>query len=118
MDAEGKQSLPTLGSGNSELGTEALAEIVRKVVEKVLDTKIKEIRETLQIGCLECKKRKDPSSQRTEPRSVKHVKTRPNFPTCKDCNGRHPGECHRKIGACHRYGSKEHRARDCQVYSI
>ncbi|KAK8340736.1 hypothetical protein V6Z12_A08G116900 [Gossypium hirsutum] len=118
MDSEGKQSLPTSGSGNSELGTEALAEIVRKVVEKVLDTKIKEITETLQIGCLECKKRKDPSSQRTEPRSVKHVKTRPNFPTCKDCNGRHPGECHRKTGACLRCGSKEHRARDCQVYSI
>ncbi|KAH1031831.1 hypothetical protein J1N35_044005 [Gossypium stocksii] len=75
MDSEGKQSLPTSGSGNLELGTEALAELVRKVVEEVLDTKVKEIRETLQAGCLECKKRKDPSSQRIEPRSVKHVKT-------------------------------------------
>ncbi|KAK5839452.1 hypothetical protein PVK06_008245 [Gossypium arboreum] len=54
MDFEGKQSLPTSGSGNSELGTEAVAELVRKVVEEVLDTKIKEIRETLQVGCLEC----------------------------------------------------------------
>ncbi|KAK5802659.1 hypothetical protein PVK06_017614 [Gossypium arboreum] len=62
MDSEGKQSLPTSGSGNSELGTEALAKLVRKVVEEVLDTKIKEIRETLQAGCLECKKRKDSSS--------------------------------------------------------
>ncbi|KAK5793965.1 hypothetical protein PVK06_035150 [Gossypium arboreum] len=62
LDSAGKQSLPTSGSCNSELGTEALAELVRKVVEEVLDTKIKEIRETLQIGCLECKKRKDPSS--------------------------------------------------------
>ncbi|KAK5826764.1 hypothetical protein PVK06_021695 [Gossypium arboreum] len=96
MDSEGKQSLPTSVSGNSELGTEALAELVKKVVEEVLDTKIKEIRETLQVGCLECKKRKDPSSQRIEPHSVKHVKARPNFPTCKDCNGRHLGECHRK----------------------
>ncbi|KAK5810849.1 hypothetical protein PVK06_026166 [Gossypium arboreum] len=118
MDSTGKQSLPTLGSCNSELGTEALAELVRKVGEEVLDIKIKEIREMIQIGCLECKKRKDPSSQITEPRSVKHVKTRPNFPTCKNCNGRYPGECHRKTRACLRCGSKEHRARDCQVYFI
>ncbi|KAK5825559.1 hypothetical protein PVK06_020409 [Gossypium arboreum] len=82
-----QQSLPTLGSGNSEIGTEALAELVRKVVEEVLETKVKEIRETLQAGCLECKKRKDSSSQKTESRSVKHVKTRPNFSTCKNCNG-------------------------------
>ncbi|KAH1096393.1 hypothetical protein J1N35_013314 [Gossypium stocksii] len=70
MDSEGKQSLPTSGSGNTEPGTEALAELLRKVVEEVLDTKIKEIREMLQAGCLECKKRKDPSSQRIESRSV------------------------------------------------
>ncbi|KAK5835935.1 hypothetical protein PVK06_011656 [Gossypium arboreum] len=63
MDSEGKQSLPTSGSSNSELGTEALAELVRKVVEEVLETKVKEIIETLQVGCLECKKRKDSSSQ-------------------------------------------------------
>ncbi|KAH1031672.1 hypothetical protein J1N35_043846 [Gossypium stocksii] len=74
MDSEGKQSLPTSSSGNSELGTKALAELIRKVVEEVLDTKVKEIRETLQAGCLDCKKRKDPSSQRTESCSVKHVR--------------------------------------------
>ncbi|KAH1055861.1 hypothetical protein J1N35_033926, partial [Gossypium stocksii] len=50
-------------------GTEALAELIRKVVEEVLDTKVKEIRETLQAGCLECNKRKDPSPQRAESRS-------------------------------------------------
>ncbi|KAH1055962.1 hypothetical protein J1N35_034027 [Gossypium stocksii] len=44
----------------------------------------------LQVGCLECKKRKDPCSQRTESRSVKHVRARPNFLTCKNCNRRHP----------------------------
>ncbi|KAH1122220.1 hypothetical protein J1N35_005380 [Gossypium stocksii] len=104
MDSEGKKSLPTSGSGNSELGTEALAELVRKVVEEVLQTKVNEIRETLQTGSLECRKRNDPSSQRTEPRSVKHVKTRPNFPTCKNYHGRHPGECHRKKGTCPRSG--------------
>ncbi|KAH1108085.1 hypothetical protein J1N35_011853 [Gossypium stocksii] len=65
MDSEGKQSLAFSSSGNLETGTEALAELVRKVVEKVLETKVKEIREMLQAGCLECKKRKDPSSQRT-----------------------------------------------------
>ncbi|KAH1114294.1 hypothetical protein J1N35_007672 [Gossypium stocksii] len=32
-------SLPTSGSVNSEPGTEALVELVRKVVEEVLDTK-------------------------------------------------------------------------------
>ncbi|KAK8370100.1 hypothetical protein V6Z12_A01G154700 [Gossypium hirsutum] len=118
MDSEGKRSLPTLGSSNSELGTEVLAELVRKVVEEVLKTKVKEIRETLQAGCLECKKRKDSSSQKIEPRSVKLVKARPNFPTCKNCNGHHLGECHRKTGACFRCGSKEHRAQDCQAYFI
>ncbi|KAH1063989.1 hypothetical protein J1N35_028976 [Gossypium stocksii] len=76
MDSEGKQRLPTSGSGNSKFGTEALAELIRKVVEEVLDTKIKEIRETLQAGCLECKKRKDPSSQRMESHFVKHAKIR------------------------------------------
>ncbi|KAH1047622.1 hypothetical protein J1N35_038406 [Gossypium stocksii] len=81
MDSEGKQGLLNSGSGNSELGTEALAEL------------------------------------RTEPRSVKHVKTRPNIPTCKNCNGRHPGKCHRKKGACPRCGSREYRAQDCQAYS-
>ncbi|KAH1113950.1 hypothetical protein J1N35_007328 [Gossypium stocksii] len=110
MDSESKQSLPTLGSGKSELGTKALAELVRIVVEEVLETKVKEIRETLQAGCLECKKRKYHSSQRTEPHFVKHVKTRPNFSTCKNCNGCHPGECHSKKGACPRCGSRKHRA--------
>ncbi|KAK8365112.1 hypothetical protein V6Z11_A02G030800 [Gossypium hirsutum] len=118
MDSEGKRSQPTSGSSNSEIGTEALAELVRKMVKEVLETKVKEIRETLQAGCFECKKRKDSSFQKTKPRPVKHVKTRPNFRTCKDCNGRHPGECHRKTGACFRCGSKEHRARDCQAHSI
>ncbi|KAH1121719.1 hypothetical protein J1N35_004879 [Gossypium stocksii] len=66
MDSEGKQALPTLGSGNSELGTKALAELVRKVLEEVLETKVKEIRETLQAGCLEWKKRKNLSYERTE----------------------------------------------------
>ncbi|KAH1098210.1 hypothetical protein J1N35_015131 [Gossypium stocksii] len=117
MESKGKQSLPTLGSGNSELGTEALAELVRKVVEEVLDSKAKEIRETLQAGFLECKKKKDLSSQRTKPHSVKYVKTRPNFPTCKKCNGRHPGEYHRKKGACPRCRSRKHRDQDCPVYS-
>ncbi|KAH1114256.1 hypothetical protein J1N35_007634 [Gossypium stocksii] len=87
------------GIGNLELGTEALVELVRKMVEEVLETIVKEIRETLQAGCLECRKRKDHSCQRTEPRSVKLVKTRPNFLTCKNCNRRHLGECHRKKGA-------------------
>ncbi|KAH1122667.1 hypothetical protein J1N35_005827 [Gossypium stocksii] len=100
MDSEGKQSLPTLASSNSELGTESLVELVRKVVEKVLETKVTEIRETLQAGCLECRKRKDHSSQKTKPHSMKHVKIRPNFSTCENCNGCHPGECHRKKGAC------------------
>ncbi|KAH1056421.1 hypothetical protein J1N35_034486 [Gossypium stocksii] len=96
--------------GNSKLGTEALAELVRKVVEDLLETKVKEIRETFQVGCFECKKRKNHSPQRIAPCSVKHVKTRPNFLTCKNCNGRHPGECHRKKGVCPRCGSREHQA--------
>ncbi|KAH1064807.1 hypothetical protein J1N35_029794 [Gossypium stocksii] len=103
MDSEGKQSLPTSGNGNSEPGTEALVELVRKVVKEVLDTKIKEIRETLQAGCLECKKRKDPSSQKTESRLVKHARARPNFSACKNCHRLHPGECDREKRACFFY---------------
>ncbi|KAH1073466.1 hypothetical protein J1N35_025794 [Gossypium stocksii] len=91
MDSEGKQSLPSSGSGNSELSTEALAKLVRKVVEEVSDTKIKEIREMLQEECLECKKRKDPSLHRIESRSMKHARARPNFSACNNCNRRHPG---------------------------
>ncbi|KAH1056730.1 hypothetical protein J1N35_034795 [Gossypium stocksii] len=117
MNFEGKQSLPTPGSGNSELGTEALVELVRKVVEEALATKVKEIRETLQVGCLKCKKKKDPSSQRTESHSVKHVRARPHFSTYKNCNRCHLGECHREKRACFRCRSLEHRALDCQAYS-
>ncbi|KAH1114239.1 hypothetical protein J1N35_007617 [Gossypium stocksii] len=117
MDSEGKQSLQTSGSVNSEIGTEALVELVRKVVEEVLDTKMKEIRETVQEGCLECKKRKDPSSQRTESRSVKHARARLNFSACKNCNRRHPGECHREKRACFICESLKHRALDCKAYS-
>ncbi|KAH1097728.1 hypothetical protein J1N35_014649 [Gossypium stocksii] len=116
MDSEGKQGLPTLSNGNSEFSTEALAELVRKVIEEVL-AKIKEIRETLQERCLKCKKRKDPSSQRTEARSVKHARARPNFSACKNCHRRHPGECHREKRACFICGSLEHRALDCKAYS-
>ncbi|KAH1131196.1 hypothetical protein J1N35_002574 [Gossypium stocksii] len=117
MDSEGKQSLPTSGSGNLGLKTEALVELVRKVVEVVLDTKIKEIRETLQVRCLECKKRKDPGSQRTESRSVKHARARLNFSACKNYNRRHPGECHKERRGCFICWSLEHRALDCKAYS-
>ncbi|KAH1073163.1 hypothetical protein J1N35_025491, partial [Gossypium stocksii] len=53
MDSAKKQSMPTSGSDNPKLGTKALVEVIRKMVEEVLDTKVKEIRETLQAGCLE-----------------------------------------------------------------
>ncbi|KAH1039143.1 hypothetical protein J1N35_040886 [Gossypium stocksii] len=117
MDSEGKQSLPTSGSGNSEFGTTALTELVREVVEEVLDTKIKEIRETLQAGCLECKKRKDPSSRRIESRSVKHARARPNFSACKNYHRRHPGECDKEKRACFICGSLKLRDLECKAYS-
>ncbi|KAH1031378.1 hypothetical protein J1N35_043552 [Gossypium stocksii] len=82
--------MPTSGSSNPELGTRVLTQLIKKVVEEVLKTKIKEIRETLQAGCLECKKRRDYSSQKVEPRSVNRVKTRPNFSACEHYNRCHP----------------------------
>ncbi|KAH1031621.1 hypothetical protein J1N35_043795 [Gossypium stocksii] len=100
MDSESRQGPLTSGTSNPELGTKALARLIREVVEEVLETKVKEISETFQARCLECKKKRDHSSLRTEPHSVKHVKTRPNFLAYEHCNGCYPGEWRRKTEAC------------------
>ncbi|KAK5785450.1 hypothetical protein PVK06_040038 [Gossypium arboreum] len=91
QETEVKISFPTSGGGNSELGIEAL---------------------TL---CLDCKKKRDHSSLRLEPRSVKRVKTRLNLLACEHCKGYHLGKYRRKSKACLRCKSKEHQVRDCQV---
>ncbi|KAH1122547.1 hypothetical protein J1N35_005707, partial [Gossypium stocksii] len=47
MDYESKQSLPTSGTDNSELGTEALTRLLGKVLEGVFEARVKEMEETL-----------------------------------------------------------------------
>ncbi|KAK5839714.1 hypothetical protein PVK06_008545 [Gossypium arboreum] len=71
QEKEVRISPSTSGSDNLVLGTEALTRLVREMLEEV-----KEIGETLQARCVDYKKKRDCSSLRLEPRSVKHVKTR------------------------------------------
>ncbi|KAK5825920.1 hypothetical protein PVK06_020803 [Gossypium arboreum] len=70
-EMEVRVSLLTMSSDNLELGIEALTRLVREVLEGV-----KEIGETLRARCVDCKKKRDHSSLRLKPGSMKHVKTR------------------------------------------
>ncbi|KAK5836014.1 hypothetical protein PVK06_011751 [Gossypium arboreum] len=87
-----KVSLPTSGNNNPEVGMEALTRLVREMQEEVFKARIKAYGETLQAKRLECSTKRD-SPLKQEPRSVKGVKTRPNFLTCECCKRRHLGEC-------------------------
>ncbi|KAH1130205.1 hypothetical protein J1N35_001583 [Gossypium stocksii] len=49
QETEVRVSPPTLGSGNPELGTDVLTQLVTKVLEEV-----KEIGETVQVRCIDC----------------------------------------------------------------
>ncbi|KAH1091439.1 hypothetical protein J1N35_018698 [Gossypium stocksii] len=49
QELEVNASLPTLGSDNPDLGTEALTWVVREVLEVVFEERIKEISEMLQV---------------------------------------------------------------------
>ncbi|KAK5812405.1 hypothetical protein PVK06_027835 [Gossypium arboreum] len=104
QEAEVRVGSPTSGSDNPELGTEALTRLVRNVLEEVSETRVKEIGEMLQAGCLDFKKKRDHSSLRLEFRSMKCVKTRPNLSVCEYCKRHHSWECRRKLGTCLRYG--------------
>ncbi|KAH1040052.1 hypothetical protein J1N35_041795 [Gossypium stocksii] len=105
MDSKSKQSPLTLGVDNPELGTEALTKLIREVLEEVFEARFKADDETLQARHLECNKKRDHSLLKQEARSVKRVKTCPNFSTCEHCKRCHLGE----------YGSLEHRVRDCTI---
>ncbi|KAK8328024.1 hypothetical protein V6Z12_A11G223200, partial [Gossypium hirsutum] len=67
--------LPTSHSDNPEFGTEALSWIVREVLEKVFEARIRGTSETFQSRCVDCRKKRDRSPLRLEPRSTKHVRT-------------------------------------------
>ncbi|KAH1113572.1 hypothetical protein J1N35_006950 [Gossypium stocksii] len=96
MDSEGKQnhkessaslkretvqeleinaSLPTLGSDNPELGTEALTRVVREMLEKVFETSLERNGDSVQGGCENCKKRRNRNSLKLESHSAKCVRT-------------------------------------------
>ncbi|KAK5771902.1 hypothetical protein PVK06_048158 [Gossypium arboreum] len=66
---------PSTGSDNPELDTEALTRVVREVLEKVFEARIRGPSEMLQVRCVDCGKKRDQSPPRLEPRSVKHVRT-------------------------------------------
>ncbi|KAK5775712.1 hypothetical protein PVK06_043644 [Gossypium arboreum] len=54
-----KVSLPTSGNNNLKLGTEALTQLVREVLEEVFEARVKAYGETLQARCLECTRKRD-----------------------------------------------------------
>ncbi|KAH1030241.1 hypothetical protein J1N35_046122 [Gossypium stocksii] len=56
-DIDVSTTFANLGSGNSETGTEALA-VTKESGSRSIGDQVKEIREMLQVGCLECKKRR------------------------------------------------------------
>ncbi|KAK5825718.1 hypothetical protein PVK06_020578 [Gossypium arboreum] len=66
---------PTSGSNNLELGIEALTRLVREVLEKEFEARIKETSETLQDRCVDNEKKRDHSPSRLEPHSMRCVKT-------------------------------------------
>ncbi|KAK5819424.1 hypothetical protein PVK06_024424 [Gossypium arboreum] len=66
---------PTSSSDNSELGTEALTQVVREVLEKVFEARLERTREMLQAGCVDCGKKRDRNPLRLEPLSAKRVRT-------------------------------------------
>ncbi|KAK5772401.1 hypothetical protein PVK06_048689 [Gossypium arboreum] len=51
QESEDSANLPTLGSSNPELSIETLTWVVREVLEKVFEAKVREASETLQARC-------------------------------------------------------------------
>ncbi|KAH1097709.1 hypothetical protein J1N35_014630 [Gossypium stocksii] len=111
------------GSDNPKLGTKALTQIVREVLEEVFEARIREISETLQGKSNDCRKKIDRSSPRLEPRSMKHVKmhfgdskgitegatNEMSELGCGHYKKCHSGNCWKKLGSCLKYESREHR---------
>ncbi|KAH1040288.1 hypothetical protein J1N35_042031 [Gossypium stocksii] len=64
QELEVNMSPPTLGCNKPELGTEALTQIVREVLEKVFEAKIRKMSETLQGRYEDCGKKRDHSPLR------------------------------------------------------
>ncbi|KAH1098527.1 hypothetical protein J1N35_015448 [Gossypium stocksii] len=75
QELKGNTSLSTLGSDNPKLGTEAITLVVREVLERVFEARIRKTSETLQARCMDCGKKRDRSSLRLEPRFAKRVRT-------------------------------------------
>ncbi|KAH1032705.1 hypothetical protein J1N35_044879 [Gossypium stocksii] len=82
QELEFNMSPPTSGSDNPELGFEALTRVVKKVLEEVFEGKIREISETLQARCVDCRKKRGCDSPRLEPRSAKHGRTHLSYSKC------------------------------------
>ncbi|KAH1113970.1 hypothetical protein J1N35_007348 [Gossypium stocksii] len=56
-ETEVKVDSPTFGSDNTELGSEALTQLVREVLEEVFEARVKEMGEMLQTRCLTVRRR-------------------------------------------------------------
>ncbi|KAH1083135.1 hypothetical protein J1N35_022896 [Gossypium stocksii] len=104
QELESNASLPTLGIDNLELNTEALTLVVKKVLEEVFKARIRETSEMLQARCIDCGKKRDCSSFRLEPRSMKRVRTHlsdskdnasssTSVPSCEHCKRCHLSDC-------------------------
>ncbi|KAK5846137.1 hypothetical protein PVK06_002408 [Gossypium arboreum] len=66
---------PASGSDDPKVGTEALTQVVREVLEKVFEASLERTRKMVQGRCVDCGKKRDRSPSRLEPRSTKHVRS-------------------------------------------
>ncbi|KAH1122145.1 hypothetical protein J1N35_005305, partial [Gossypium stocksii] len=71
MDCKGKEGPPTSGADNLDLSTEALTGLVREVLKEVFEARVKELGETLQTRCLDCKKKREHNSLKLESHYLK-----------------------------------------------
>ncbi|XP_017644202.1 uncharacterized protein LOC108484817 [Gossypium arboreum] len=74
------------------------------------DEKAKIIKDVNRMECQNRDRKRGKNKRDSEPSSSMQ---RPKKKPCNDCGRHHPDECCRRIGACLRCGSFEHRIRDC-----
>ncbi|KAH1046900.1 hypothetical protein J1N35_037684 [Gossypium stocksii] len=105
---------PATGNDNTKVGTEALARIVREVLEKVFEASLERNRELVQSRCVDYRKKRDRSPSRLEPRSAKCVKLQLSVSkcsvegsssgvdvlVCEHCKKCHLGDYWKKSKAC------------------
>ncbi|KAH1031638.1 hypothetical protein J1N35_043812 [Gossypium stocksii] len=127
LEISSKFDMDPKGSDNPELGTEALIQLVKEVLEKVFEASIKGTSEMFQARCIDCREKRDNSPPRLEPQSAKcvrmHLCGNKGFAEgacngvsvlfCEHCKKRHSGNYWKKAEACFQCGSTKHWIRNC-----